>query len=270
MCTKTSTRSVLDKMVLELSLVSRKLNFPKTAESVFTVIRELKRSDPKTFAWNNGAKRYKIYHSPSYISLSFPFNWILCLGTNLSLNITGSNGPRSSESINCELGLRNNEKEKKKKKKGKKVYNCVGKTVHTARGVTMTGGAVYEVMDEQPNASIITLAGFYRTWRHNESERMQTGAVPPQQHTLDFCLRRQTLSTLPSFTESASARQAEFTWGFSVRLNNGKKTWFDSKTLSCSDSWVDVFTCIRHWSVLLHSVTKENVSAAVSWITDCI
>lgn len=39
---------------------------------------------------------------------------------NLSLNIAASNGPRSSESINCELGLWNNEKEKKKNKKKEK------------------------------------------------------------------------------------------------------------------------------------------------------
>lgn len=58
---------------------------------------------------------------------------------NLSLNIAASNGPHSSESINCELGLWNNEKEKTKKKK---VYNCVGKTVRRARGVTLTGGAI--------------------------------------------------------------------------------------------------------------------------------
>lgn len=113
----------------------------KTAQSSFTVIRELKRSDPETFAWNNGAERYKIYHSPSYISLSFPFNWILCLGMNLSRWISRPvMGRALQESINCELGLWNNEKEKKKKKKKKeKVYNCVGKTVHPARGVTMTG-----------------------------------------------------------------------------------------------------------------------------------
>lgn len=36
---------------------------------------------------------------------------------NLLLNIAPSNGPRAAESINCELGLRNNEKEKTEKKK---------------------------------------------------------------------------------------------------------------------------------------------------------
>lgn len=74
--------------------------------------------------------------------------------------------------------------------------------MHTARGVTMTGGAVYELMDEQPTASIITLdfIGPGDTMRE-----CKLGAVPPQQHTLDFCLRRRTLSTrLASFTESAS------------------------------------------------------------------
>lgn len=44
----------------------------------------------------------------------------------------------------------------------------------------MTVEPFYELMDEQPNASIITLAGLYRPWLHNESQRMQTGAVPPQ------------------------------------------------------------------------------------------
>lgn len=73
----------------------------------------------------------------------------------------------------------------------------------------MTGGAVYELMDEQPSASIRTLPGFYSSRLHNESQRMQAGAAPPQQCRLDFCLKRRprcqvSLNLLPHGRQDAS------------------------------------------------------------------
>lgn len=172
----------------------RKFNLLKTAQSIFTVIRQLKKIRPENFfAWNNRAERYKIYHSPSYISLSFHFNWILCLGMNLSLNIAASNGPRLF-GIN-KLGIRFVEQWKRGGGEEEEVYNCVGKTVRKAGGVTMTVGAVLWADGWAADASIITLAGFYRNRLHNESQRMQTGAVPRQQHTVDFCLRPSNIVT---------------------------------------------------------------------------
>lgn len=109
---------------------------------------------------------------------------------------------------------------------------------------------------KQLNGSIITLAGFYGTWQHNETKRMQTGALPPRWR-----------ATIAGFLAPPRniVRVAKFHWirfnmasgiylSFSVWLNNAKKTrrtenfvWGKAGLTSFTSLLslrVEVFTCL--------------------------